>query len=487
MTALTLREALVDGRYVDVSFRDGMIAGIRPASSGTGSDAELRLEGRPLIPGLWDAHTHMTQWAMHAQRPSTFSAGSAHEAMAIMRDARHRLPEQLDDTGSPLPLVGVGFRDGLWPDAPTAALLDQAGEGPIVVISSDLHSAWLNTAALERSGFAGHPSGLLREAEAFEATRRINEIPDRVLDGWVDEAGQAAAARGVVGIEDFEMTWNLGSWQRRIDRGWRHQRVAFTVYPQHLDRAIDEGLRTGTRISDLVTVGLLKLMTDGSLGTRTAYCFDPYPELLGAAAHGHLALSPEQLAELLARGRAAGFEAAVHAIGDQANSHALDVFGELGIRGRIEHAQLLTAADVTRFAQLGVTASVQPEHAVDDRDLADLHWHGRTERVIPLRSLADAGVPLVFGSDAPVANLDPWIAIAAAVHRSKDDRDPWHQEQAVSVAEAVAASVRSTIAVGQPADLVALDADPASADPARLRQMPVALTLLGGDTTHSTL
>ena len=486
MTSLTLREAHVGDRLVDVEIRDGRIAGIRPAGAEQPStDAAISLEGRTLMPGLWDAHVHMNQWATFSRRPNTFDARSAQEAMEIVRDARAAAgPQPLGADGLPLPFVGVGFRDGLWPEPPTAALLDEAGPGPVVIVSSDLHSAWLNTAACERYGHAGLASGLLREEPAFEVQRRINDVPETVMDAWVADAGRAAAARGLVGFEDFEMTWNLDSWQRRRAAGWRQQRVEFTVYPQHLDRAADAGIRTGDRIDDLVSVGPLKIMTDGSLGTRTAYCFDPYPGLTGPEARGLLVVPPQQLRELLMHGRDAGLDAAVHAIGDQANAHVLDVFGDLGIRGRIEHAQLLTAADIARFGALGVTASVQPEHALDDRDLADRHWHGRTDRVVPLRALADAGARLLFGSDAPVAAFDPWAAIAAAVHRSKDDREPWHQEQAVSLDEAVAASVRSSVAVGQPADLVALDADPASASAAELRAMPVALTLLGGAATH---
>jgi predicted amidohydrolase YtcJ len=185
----------------------------------------------------------------------------------------------------------------------------------------------------------------------------------------------------------------------------------------------------------------------------------------------------------------------VHAIGDHANSLALDAFdslGEklferLGIRGRIEHAQLLAAGDVSRFAELGIVASVQPEHAMDDRDVADRYWAGRTDRAFVLRSLLDAGVELAFGSDAPVAPLDPWVTIAAAVDRSKGGRDPWHPEQAISAKEAVAASTRTRVAVGEPADLVVTDIDPLTAPGDRLRSMPVSGTLLGGRWTHNEL
>ena len=184
---------------------------------------------------------------------------------------------------------------------------------------------------------------------------------------------------------------------------------------------------------------------------------------------------------------AAGIVPTVHAIGDHANSLALDAFAELGVRGRIEHAQLLAATDLLRFAELGVVASVQPDHALDDRDVAEHHWAGRTDRAFALRSLLDSGATLAMGSDAPVSPLDPWVTIAAAVARSRGDREPWHPEQRITVAEALAASTRTTVAVGQRADLIVTGTDPLAADVESLRRLGVAATLLGGEFTHDTL
>src|SRR5690606_11885155 len=152
---------------------------------------------------------------------------------------------------------------------------------------------------------------------------------------------------------------------------------------------------------------------------------------------------------------------------------------------RMEHAQLVRGEDLERFAALGVAASVQPEHAMDDRDVADHYWAGRTGRSFALRSLLDAGAQLLLGSDAPVAPLDPWTTLNAAVTRARDGREPWHPEQAISVAEGIEASIHTVIDVGEPADLVAVDRDPH--DPANLAGMPVALTLPAGPPTHTTL
>ncbi|MFI5061989.1 MAG: amidohydrolase family protein, partial [Actinomycetales bacterium] len=263
-------------------------------------------------------------------------------------------------------------------------------------------------------------------------------------------------------------------------------RVEFGVYGEHLERAIGLGLRTGMRIpqtGELLTVGPYKVITDGSLNTRTAFCFDPYPE----GGYGVQNLTDDELVASMSLASANGIEPAVHAIGDRANRIALDAFERVGCAGRIEHAQLLTDEDVQRFAALGVIASVQPEHAMDDRDVADALWAGRTRLAFPLAALHRAGVRLAFGSDAPVAPLDPWIAMAAAVGRTRDGREPWHPEQAIARRVALASSVRSGVAVGEPADLVVLERDPFGCSLMELRNMPVTATMLGGRFTHDTL
>jgi hypothetical protein len=307
-------------------------------------------------------------------------------------------------------------------------------------------------------------------------------VPDTLLDAWAEAAARAAAARGVVGIVDYEMAWNPGVWARRQAAGTDSLRVETGVYTQHLDRAIDLGLRTGDRLGELLTMGNFKVLIDGSLNTRTAYCWDEYAGAPGE--FGILTVLHDNLIELMRRASAAGIEPSVHAIGDRANTIALDAFESVGCSGRIEHAQLLSTADVPRFAALGVVASLQPDHAMDDRDVAERYWPGRTDRAFPLRALTDAGATVLLGSDAPVSPLDPWVTLAAAVWRSRDGRGPWHPEQSISVAEAIAASTRSMIGVGQPADLVVVDRDPQTATTDELRTMPVHATMLGGRFTY---
>ncbi|WP_279583127.1 amidohydrolase family protein [Fodinicola feengrottensis] len=185
------------------------------------------------------------------------------------------------------------------------------------------------------------------------------------------------------------------------------------------------------------------------------------------------------------RAAAHGIDAAVHAIGDHANTLALDAYEQVGCGGSIEHAQLLTIDDFRRFADLDLVASVQPQHAVDDREVADRYWPGRTDRAFAYAALLSAGVRLALGSDAPVAPLDPWISVAAAVQRSDDDRPSWHPEQELPASAALAASTRGRrlVRVGEVADLVITEENPLEVAAPKLRSMSVFGTLLAGSWT----
>ncbi|MFC8600123.1 amidohydrolase [Isoptericola sp. NPDC057191] len=521
MSALLLTNARLAGRSdrsVDVLLDDGRITAVTPTGTGAGVPVstlpeQVDVGGRTVIPGLWDAHTHLTQWAMVRQRLDVSAATSAAHAAALVRD---RLDRAAPPTGG-APLVGYGFRWATWPDEPAAELLDAvAGEVPVVLLSGDLHSAWASTAGLRFLGIAHHPTGLLREEEWMPASPRIVTVDDAVADALVADAARAAAERGVVGVVDFEVADNLTTWRRRVAAGWDGLRVRAGVWEQHLGGVLDAGLRTGDVLggpegSDLVTQGPLKVISDGSLNTLTAFCFDAYAGVAGPDTHGVLNIATDQLVPLMARAHAGGLRCAIHAIGDRANALALDAFEASGARGSVEHAQLLRRADVDRFAALGVTASVQPEHAMDDRDVTEQLWPDRHDRAFPLAELRAAGVPLTLGSDAPVAPLDPWVAVAAAVTRSRDGRDPWHPEQRIDVRAALEASVDGRpldLAVGGPADLAVLDADPldvgheaghdvwhhggpGTGDPAALadalRATAVAGTIVAGRWTHRAL
>ena len=498
MITHALVPSIRNNSLVDIEISGGNISRIATAGDIEPGDHEvLDVDGRVVMPGLWDEHVHFSLWALHRRRHSLQAATSAQEAADIMAEAIRQAKARGDH--DPV-IVGTGYRDGLWPDAKTTALLDAAtGDTPVVLLSVDVHSCWVNTATLRAFGVVGHDEdGVLREQECFELTGRISDVDDLTMDQWALDAAEAAAARGVVGIVDLEMRYNPEDWRRRVQAsGGRYPlRIDAGVYLENLDRAISEGLKTGTPIAPGVVMGPFKIITDGSLNTRTAHVCEPYLGVPGTE-FGAMNYPLDELESVLVKASQAGLSLAVHAIGDQANAIILDMMERNKLRGRIEHAQLVKAEDFVRFGALGIVASVQPEQAVDDRDVTDVYWADRVHRTFALKTLKDSGATLVMGSDAPVAPLDPWVTIAAAVTRTRDGREPWQAQESLTITEAIDASARTRLEVGQPADLIALDANPywlaeaLAHDPAKLsdvlREMPVALTLVAGQQTHSTL
>ncbi|RPF26455.1 amidohydrolase [Georgenia muralis] len=477
---------------VDVRITGGRITEVGPHLSRRAGEEELDGAGRWAAPGLWDHHVHLGQWARTFDRLDLTDAASAAE---VLRRVRERL------TGARTPLVGFGFRDAAWPDAPDQAALDAvAGDAAVVLASGDFHSGWFSARARELLGVpeAADGDALVRENAWFAALGRLADLPGDEPVSY-GRALAEAAARGVVGVTEMEWAANAFEWPDRVADGADTLRVRTATYADGLDDVLAVALRTGEAVPGgrgLVRMGPLKIISDGSLTTATAHCLAPYPDPIDPGhPHGVQNVPADELRDLLRRARRGGLDVAVHAIGDAAVSIALDAFAATGARGSIEHAQLLTPAHSAEMARLGVVASVQPAHLLDDRDVTEERWPDRAGRTFVLRELLDAGVRLTLGSDAPVSPLDPWLAMAAAVHRSADSREPWHPEQHITPAEALAASTdgQGTLAVGGRGDVVLLDTDPlapaASTDEAaaRLRRTRVAATLVGGRVTHLAL
>ncbi|MFB9376748.1 amidohydrolase [Kineococcus gynurae] len=464
-----------EGPRVDVRVRDGVVDAVGPglADDGTGRPGEEDLGGGVLLPGLRDEHVHLTQWAVSRRRVDLSATTSPQEAARTLAGA---------GPGTEL-LVGQGFRDALWSEPAHRAVLDeQFGDRPVVAVSQDLHCAWVNSAAARQFGVT-EPTGVVREDEAMRLLTEAGTLDPGTADRWSLEALDEAAARGVTAVTDFELAPPT-DWVRRARLRAPATRVAVGVWPDFVAATVAAGLRTGSALdpAGLVRVGPVKLFADGSLGTRTAFCSHPYPD----GGHGVRRLEAEELAGWLRRTGAVGLSVAVHAIGDAAVRLALDGFAAAGTGGRIEHAQQVRVEDVPRFAALGVVASVQPRHCPDDRDAAERHWAGATGRAFCFAELLAAGAELRFGSDAPVAALDPWDAIAAAVHRSIDARPPWHPEHHLDLDDALAAASggRRQVRVGDPADLVLLPEHPRTVldreGAEGLRRMPVTATITAG-------
>ncbi|HWE81039.1 MAG TPA: amidohydrolase [Gaiellaceae bacterium] len=435
------------------------------------------LRGRVVLPGFTDSHVHFPTWALAQSEIGLDGCASLEEALGRVRAAA-RLPGRM--------IRGYGWRSGDWAAGaePTAGRLDEVtGETPAALIAKDYHSLWLNTAALALAGgdldvgggvverdAAGEPTGVLREEAAWRFKERYLVVPDDVYVDAMRSGLRLAAARGVTSVHDKD-GW-LGAlrlWQRLERMGSLTLRVWQSIPADRVGELRALGISSGLG-GPLLRIGYLKAFMDGTLGSGTALMLD---------GSGVRITSGEELEAIVLAGAEAGFPVAVHAIGDGANREALDAFERtrpvwepLGLRHRIEHAQLLSPDDLRRFAELGVACSVQFAHAPSDRDLADRFWAGKTAGAYAYRSLLESGAVVANGSDAPIEELDPLAGIRAGVRRTIDDRPAWHPEQALNVQQAFEATTlapawltgdersRGKLIPGYAADLVVLDRDP---------------------------
>ena len=482
---------------------DRIAGGIGTHETALASPDRVDLGGRCVVPGFTDAHVHFPSWAAAQNEVRLEDASSLEEALARVREALATQPGEW--------VRGRGWRSGGWspPVDPTKADLDAVtGDRPVALQARDGHSLWLNSAALaavdgdlevpggvvERDE-RGEPTGVLREECAWEFLHRHARPTEDELLHASREGVRIANARGVTAIHDKD-GWlgALAIFQRLEAEGNLRLRVWESHPSDDLDALLAMPLCGGFG-GELVRLGYVKAFMDGTLGSQTARLLD---------GSGVQITTREELEGVITRAATRGFPVAVHAIGDAANRDALDAFEAtahawkpLGLRPRIEHAQLLSADDIPRFGRLGVAASVQFSHAPSDRDLADRFWHGRSTGAYAYRSLWDSGALVANGSDAPIEELDPWAGICAGVLRTIDERPAWHPEQTLDLERALLATCvnpawlsgdehrRGRLLPGLLADLVVLDRDPFALDPDELPTVSVVATMVGGRWVHN--
>jgi predicted amidohydrolase YtcJ len=466
------------------------------------SPDRVNLGGRCVVPGFSDAHVHFPTWAIAQREVRLEGVESVEEALARVRDG-------LRSVGEGGWLRGRGWRDADWPAPPTKEALDEvAGDVPVALLAHDSHSLWVNSAALSWSDgdldvdggvverdARGEATGVLREEACWRFRDRHIHIPYEEYLEAMREGLRVAAGRGVTSVHDKD-GWigALRYWQSIAAGGALTLRVWQSLPADHVDELAGLGMRSGLG-DGMLRIGYLKAFMDGTLGSQTARMLD---------GSGVEITSQEELVSIVRRAAYAGWPVAVHAIGDRANREALDAFAEtkyiwgvLGLRQRIEHAQLLAPEDIGRFADVDVAASVQFSHASSDRDVADRFWAGKTDGAYAYRSLWDSGAVVANGSDAPIEELDPLAGIRAGVLRTVDDRSGWHPEQALTVEQAFQATCvtpawlsydehrRGKLVPGYLADLVVLDRDPFELQPEELADVHVVATMVGGRWTHN--
>jgi len=472
--------------------------------------------GQLVLPGFNDAHVH-------------FLSGGFQLASVDLRDAN--TPEEFADRirnfAGKLPpgrwITGGDWDHERWAGAPlpTKELIDRyTPNTPVFVNRLDGHMSLANSAALKLAGVTretkdpdgglivrdpktGEPTGVLKDAAMSFVWKVAPQSSFEEKLTAARAASEHAARLGVTSVHDVSAGTDVGVYQTLLDRGELKTRIyAVSALPSWERLA-----RTGVRArfgGDMLRIGGLKGFSDGSLGSTTAFFYEPYkdsPETRGLAGDE---MFPE--GAMLERVRAsdrAGLQVMIHAIGDRANDQILSIYeqivkenGERDRRFRIEHAQHLRSQDIARFARDRVIASMQPYHAIDDGRWAEKRiGHERAKTTYAFRSLLDAGGVLAFGTDWSVAPLDPMLSIYAAVtRRTLDGKNPqgWIPEQKISVEEAVRAYTagsayaeftekeKGTITPGKLADLVIINSDIFRIDPKDIEIARVVMTIMDG-------
>ncbi|MBX9582113.1 MAG: amidohydrolase [Gemmataceae bacterium] len=480
----------------------------------------IDLKGRRAVPGFYDSHVH---WLGGGQSLSEVDLKDAKDEAEVGRrlaEFDKKLPRDRWITG------GNWDHDRAFGGRlPTAATIDKyVKDRPVFINRYDGHMSLANTAALRLAGVTAEtkevaggvidrladgktPSGLLRDSAQSLVGRLVPEPDAEAILEAVLASQKLAASVGVTSVQDMEgsspaVRRQLFRLLQRLDREGKLTCRIDVRWPVANQRELATLGAEANFGGNFVRVGGLKGFMDGSLGSSTAKMFAPYegqPQNTGV-----YVTPPDQMRALVRSADAAGLSVAVHAIGDEANAVLLDIFGEVAKangprdrRFRIEHAQHLRPEDYPRFKGLGVIASMQPYHVIDDGRWAEGRiGPKRCASSYAYRSLLDAGAVLAFGSDWPVAPLDPLPGIDAAVNRRPlDGKHPggWFPEQKITVAEAVAAYTRGsayaagqeadrgTIAPGKLADVAVLGRDIFdSAEKDRIGATKVDLTVVGG-------
>jgi predicted amidohydrolase YtcJ len=497
------------------------LGGVEELASLRGPATEvIDLSGRTVIPGFVDAHVHFLWWCLGQERVQLDGLPRLDDALAAVAAEVARIaPGRW--------IEGQGWNKNLWGiDFPDRWALDRVAPAhPVALHSKDGHALWANGEALRRAAITadtpdppggrllrdgrGEPTGILLE-NAQELLERVIEPPG--VEACVEALRRgfpAALAMGLTGLHDLGAgvphATRVQAYRALEREGALPLRVALGVPLELLPSAADLGLWSGLG-SERLWIGPVKIFTDGALGPQTAWMLEPYR---GSDDRGIPTIEPERLTGALRRAAAAGLGVAMHAIGDAAVRFALDAVGEerraqAPLTGtpptRIEHAQHVDPADVPRFAQLGVVASMQPIHATSDMEIADRHLGQRARYGYAWRALLDAGATLAFGTDAPVEPLDPLRSLHAAVTRQRADGTPaggWHPDQRLTLDEAVRAyTLGSAIAagvernlgdlqVGKRADLVVLSRDVFREPAEALLETRADLTLVAGEVVHA--
>ncbi len=472
------------------------------------------MHGQVILPGLVDAHIHLQEYAQSLQNVDC--------EVNVKDEILRRVMERVRQTSRGEWVRGHGWNQNIWGgEYPTSRDLDPiAPENPTFLTAKSLHAAWVNSTALDLAGInsstpdpingriqrdnQGNPTGIL-----FEAAVNLVEaaIPEPTPENLAKNFRQIIASfwrMGLTGVHDFDRRTCFQALQLLHGRGELHFRVVKSIPIELLPHATGLGLRSGFG-DDFLRIGSVKLFSDGALGSHTGAMFEPYVD--EPKNRGILIMDQEQLFEKGALAVKNGLGLAVHAIGDRAVHEVLDGFARLRsferenglpeFRHRIEHAQTIHPDDAGRLAELNIVASMQPVHAPSDMLMADRFLGERSKYSYAWKTQSMHGARLAFGSDAPVENPNPFWGLHAAVTRRRADGSPgqegWIPEQRLKIGEAIEGFTQGPaycsgmenrlgkLSPGFLADLIVVDTDPFTCDPADLINIQPTKTMVGGE------
>jgi predicted amidohydrolase YtcJ len=438
------------------------------------------LRRRTVLPGFIDAHIHLLGAAYRAHYIDAGGCTSEDEVASLVHERAVQTPEGHW-------ILGGQWDKNRWPagNFPDKASLDAVAPGhPVALWSKDGHLLWVNSLALQRAGItaetpepangailrngSGEPTGILQEQEA---TNLVYSVIDQSSDAaltrtLVQRILKELQKRGITTMHDIEGMDALRLFQQLRDEGELGVRVQM-ILPRQVLPELRETWHPSTwhplrmplhlegteGFDDMLGLGGIKIFADGTLGSQTAAMLESFEG--SSNNYGILTLSEQEMNETVSAAAEMGLSIAIHAIGDRAAHVALNSIEKAqqhlagnnetsrdlsGLRYRLEHVQLITPEYLERMRRLGVVASVQPFHAVADRDIAERYWGKRHRRAYAYRTMQQMGIPLALGSDAPVETFDPLRILYAATVRRDDatpQRPPWLPDQALPVAEAL--------------------------------------------------
>jgi len=480
-------------------------------------------QGKLLLPGFNDAHVHFVDGGDHLQEVQLKDAASP-------KEFADKIAQRAKNTPRGEWVTGGDWDEQKWSPAelPTKTLIDSVtSDTPVWVNRYDGHESLANSVTLKLANITastqdppggqiirdaqGNPTGVLRDSAMDLVTKVMPVMTHAHRMRAIKQAMDHAASMGVTSVQDMNPLYEHVKIYAELQE---KNQLTVRIYAAPMETDWKDQAKVGIRRafgSPMLRLGAVKGYADGSLGSETAYFFDPYTD--DPKSHGLLSDEMHPVSAMAARLKAAdaaGLQLCVHAIGDKAISTVLDIFeqieksnGKRDRRWRIEHSQHMAAKDFARYAKLGVIASVQPYHAIDDGRWAEKRIGAdRIKRTYAFRTFLDNGVRLAFGTDWSVAPLSPmWSIYAATTRATLDDKNPdgWIPEQKLKVAEAVEAYTmgsayaefqekdKGSVTLGKLADFVVLSDDIFKIPLNSIKSVKVEATFLGGKLVYGGL